>query len=102
MNRILVQLDVPDDVWAKRNIFDGTVPQNIGWDVCPAGMVSINFGTAWANASRADGASALLEVPSAIVPEEKNILINPAHPDVAQIKVIQIRKWTYDVRLQKP
>ena len=43
--------------------------------------------------------SALLIVPSAIVPEETNVLINPAHPDSRRITARKIRKWLYDPRL---
>lgn len=39
------------------------------------------LGTAWAK-----GASALLaEVPSVVVPEEFNVLINPRHPEVGSL-----------------
>jgi hypothetical protein len=39
----------------------------------PAGRASIAFGSAWVQS----GASALLIIPSVIVPEECNVLINP-------------------------
>jgi RES domain-containing protein len=97
LNRILVRIDVPEDVWKAATIFDTADPKNVGWDVEPAGKVSIDAGTAWVNG----GASALLVVPSIIVPEEMNILINPAHPDAAKIKATKIRKWTYDTRLKR-
>ena len=34
-----------------------------------------------------------------IVPEEINVLINPAHPDVSSIKALKQRRWLYDARL---
>jgi RES domain-containing protein len=43
--------------------------------------------------------SALLLVPSVIVPEESNVLINPEHPDARALRVMVVRKWIYDVRL---
>lgn len=101
LNRILVRFDVPDDMWAARNVFDPFLPANIGWDVEPAGRVSINAGTDWVSALGAPGASALLEVPSVIIPEEKNVLVNPAHPGASKITAAKIRRWTYDVRLRK-
>jgi hypothetical protein len=36
-----------------------------------------------------------------IVPEEFNVLINPWHPDSAQIAAAKVRKWLYDPRLSK-
>jgi RES domain-containing protein len=95
LNRILVRLDVPDTVWQAAILFDPNA--NIGWDVDPAGLVSIDAGTAWVKSR----ASALMVVPSAIVPDERNILINPAHADAAQIAATKIRRWTYDARLKK-
>jgi RES domain-containing protein len=47
------------------------------------------------------GVSALLVVPSVIVPEEVNVLINPLHADSARIVAAKIRKWLYDPRLIK-
>jgi RES domain-containing protein len=96
LNRILVRIDVPDDIWQSAVKFDPSDPANVGWDVEPAGMVSIDAGTDWANSGR----SALLVVPSVIVPEETNVLINPAHADAAKIQATKIRKWTYDGRLK--
>jgi RES domain-containing protein len=41
-------------------------------------------------------------VPSVIVPEETNVLINPLHPDSIGITARKVRKWVYDPRLTKP
>jgi hypothetical protein len=46
-------------------------------------------------------ASALLRVPSVIVPDEYNVLINPLHPDSGAIIAVKIRKWLYNPRLTK-
>ena len=46
-------------------------------------------------------ASALLRVPSVIVPDEYNLLINPQHSDSKAISAVKIRKWLYDPRLTK-
>jgi RES domain-containing protein len=39
-------------------------------------------------------------VPSIIVPEEQNVVINPAHPESAKITAVKVRKWTYDPRFK--
>jgi len=96
LNRYLIQIDIPDDVWAARIVKDmSTVPT--GWDALPAGRTSIQLGDAWIR----DKTSAILLVPSIAVPEEQNILINPAHPQSARIKAVKIRKWVYDSRILK-
>jgi RES domain-containing protein len=43
--------------------------------------------------------SAVLGVPSVIVPETRNFLINPEHVDAAQIKVVRSYLHPFDARL---
>ena len=45
------------------------------------------------------GRTALLRVPSAIVPETWNILINPRHPESAQVRVVRSHSHGLDPRL---
>ena len=40
-----------------------------------------------------------LAVPSIIVPEELNLLINPEHPDFSQLDLSQRRDFELDLRL---
>jgi RES domain-containing protein len=47
-------------------------------------------------------ASALLRVPSAIVRESANILINVAHPDAQRIAIGSVRRFSFDERLWRP
>jgi RES domain-containing protein len=47
------------------------------------------------------GKSLLLSVPSAIVPEEMNILINPRHPLFKKISVVSARGFNFDSRMFK-
>lgn len=96
LNRYLVEITVPDDLWASAQVESAqTLP--VGWDAEPAGLVSIRAGTDWVREAR----STLLLVPSVIVPEEHNALINPAHPDARRIKSRKVRKWLYDPRLAR-
>ncbi len=92
-NRYLVRVDVPDDVWAAREIL--TRPPAIGWDAIPEGLVSRAAGSAWLSSAR----TALLCVPSVIIIEEDNVLINPAHPDAKRIAAIKVRRFVYDHRV---
>lgn len=94
LNRYLVRIDIPTDVWRQRTIFDAAT--QVGWDALPAGRVSLDYGDRWLQATD----SALLEVPSVIVPEENNIIINPRHPDARVFKYTKLRKWHYDARLR--
>ncbi len=93
LNRYLVEITVSDVEWAAREVFHAV--RGVGWDATPAGAVSLDWGSAWA----ASTGSLLAEVPSAIVPEETNILINPLHARAAALVVRKVRRWLYDSRL---
>jgi RES domain-containing protein len=94
LNRYLVEIEVPDDAWASARI-ETPASLRVGWDAAPAGRVSIGLGGDWV---RSKG-SLLLLVPSVMVPEETNILVNPGHPDRARLRARKVRKWLYDPRL---
>jgi RES domain-containing protein len=93
LNRYLVRIDVPEDAWAARTVFDPSL--HVGWDALPAGLVSLDWGTLWARSA----SSLVAEVPSIVVLEERNVLINPAHPAAAALVAKKVRRWTYDRRL---
>lgn len=93
LNRYLVRIPISPTAWRKRTVFDPSA--HVGWDAEPPGLVSMNWGTEWARS----GASLVAEVPSIIVAEEANILINPAYFGAARLKVTKLRKWSYDLRL---
>lgn len=95
LNRYLVRIDVPDDVWESRMVIDNvTAPR--GWDAEPAGMSSLEFGDDWVKRN----VSALLLVPSVVIPLEHNILINPAHADAAQLVFTNTGKFVFDERIR--
>jgi RES domain-containing protein len=96
LNRYLVEIEVPDDIWFSAEVATPTsLP--VGWDAEPAGMVSIAFGATWVSQAR----SGIILVPSVIVPEEQNALINPGHPEAGRITARKVRKWLYDPRLRR-
>lgn len=97
LNRYLVRVDVPDYLFERRAIFENLAAagSRVGWEALPAGRVSLDLGSDWA-VSRA---SAILEVPSAVVEEERNFLVNPAHPDAEAISATKVRRFVYDARL---
>lgn len=93
LNRYLVQVSVPMAAYKAAVIADPA--KLVGWDAEPAGKVSLDWGSLWATGK----SSLLAKVPSIIVPEEWNVLINPAHPDFVSVKATKVRKWLYDMRL---
>jgi RES domain-containing protein len=54
-----------------------------------------DFGDRWLQEQR----SALLSVPSAIVPCSRNLLINPRHAEASRAQVERLHEWNFDSRL---
>jgi RES domain-containing protein len=92
-NRILVRIDIPQAIWDARQSVQRPLP--VGWNAVPEGLVSRSIGSTWL----ASGATALLAVPSVVVEEEDNVLINPAHPDARKLTVNRVRQFLYDHRI---
>jgi len=90
-NRFLIKIEIPDAVWDNREVLK---PLPGGWDAIPAGTTAKHTGDAWAIAR----AEALLVVPSVMIPDECNILVNPNHVDAKKIVATTIKKWIYDSR----
>lgn len=91
LNRYVLELDVPDDVWALREELDvGMLP--VTWSAIPASQASAKIGSAWLASLR----SPILLVPSVIVPEERASLINPKHSDSKRITARIVRLFEYN------
>ena len=65
------------------------------WRQSPAPQSTRQTGTAWATA----GASAVLRVPSVIVPWEHNYVVNVAHPEFGSLRMGEPRPFQFDRRL---
>jgi RES domain-containing protein len=59
--------------------------------------VTQQLGGAWLQSQSA----AVLQVPSAIIPQETNYLLNPAHPDFKQISLLATEEFWFDPRLKE-
>jgi len=68
-----------------------------GWRRYPTPVQLQDIGSAWV----ADRATAVLAVPSAVVPQERNYLINPAHPDFRRIRIGKPEPFRFDIRMWK-
>jgi RES domain-containing protein len=104
----LVHFDVeelPDEYVAVAAYIPGKVPIQIldpgalpePWRQIEALEALRDIGEAWLQAKR----FLVLRVPSVVVPEEFNYLINPNHPDFASIKIAKAKPFTFDPRLWK-
>ena len=99
-NRYLVGITIPDQVWADREelSLEDLRTRAPTWDAIPSTPESAALGSAWLAAGR----SAVLCVPSVIVPEEAVVLINPARVAQSGITAAVIRKIQYEVAQARP
>jgi RES domain-containing protein len=65
------------------------------WNSRPPSSVTKNIGDRWVIEKR----SAVLKVPSVVVPAEHNYLLNPGHPDWKRIKIKKPELYSFDPRL---
>ena len=65
------------------------------WRQDPPPPSTAKIGDEWFRSRR----SALLEVPSAVIPVERNFILSPLHEAFAQIKIGEPQKFEFDSRL---
>jgi len=65
------------------------------WRSSPPGPSTMQLGDQWV----AEARFAVLSVPSAIVPAERNFLLNPAHPKFGQVRLHKPVEFSFDHRL---
>jgi RES domain-containing protein len=71
----------------------GDLPKN--WRKFPAPLELAEIGSKWAVSNK----SLALRVPSAVVPHEFNILLNPSHPDMKHVAIADVEAFGMDKRL---
>jgi len=86
----LVEIEIPDAMIETR------LHPPRGWDELPAGTPSQEFGARWLTNS---GAKVALAVPSILIPEEMNYLLNPLHPAFPDVRIRHQRAFQLDRRL---
>lgn len=85
----LVELQLPDNpaLYHEPNLQQ--LPA--GWDALPADKASMDFGTAWLERAEHLG----LILPSATTVQTRCLMINPKHPAMAQVKILQSSDFIY-------
>lgn len=87
----LFEIEVPDDA-SITTLDHNRLPAN--W-TDPGSPECVEIGDRWLAA----GEGLALIVPSAVLREERNVLINPRHPDAAQVRLVDSRPFIFDIRL---
>ena len=67
----------------------------LGWDAVHPLPTTQTIGLEWAK----QGNTCALEVPSAVIPWEKNLLLNPAHPEFPRVHVVFATPFRFDPRM---
>jgi RES domain-containing protein len=86
----LLKLEAPDELTVER-----VVPEHLRDDWIGTIDATRAIGDAWLEAGR----SSLLSVPSALVPETFNSLVNPGHPEAPRVAVVAVTEHMIDPRL---
>jgi RES domain-containing protein len=89
---VLVRIELPTGCSTEKPRF-ANLPRH--WDSLPVAPGSMAFGSKWARESR----SLVLYVPSALIPEEVNAVLNPNHPEFGGVKMAIQRPFHYDARM---
>ncbi|PSO84846.1 MAG: hypothetical protein BRC43_15330 [Cyanobacteria bacterium QS_3_48_167] len=91
---VAVSAEVPNHLQIDEISLD-PLPDN--WRETPAPIILSSFGQEWL----ASGQNAVLSIPSAVIPAERNFLLNPQHPQFAKIAINQPEPFTFDSRLDE-
>ncbi len=93
-NLVMLTLYIPDSVTIKEIHTRYLHPK---WDTYPASDQLADSGTRWA----LEGRELLLFVPSSVVKSERNVLINPGHPEIKSVSIVESGNYRFDPRLLK-
>lgn len=89
---VTTALDIPEHLVERLD------PQDLpgDWRATPAPAALQALGDEWIRR----GNNAVLSVPSAVVPTERNYALNPVHPDFGRIRVGRSEAFRFDPRLR--
>ncbi len=91
---MLIKIEIPGSIEIR------TVPEDIlvaGWDNFPYSSETVDFGTSFLRKKE----HVAIKVPSVIIPDEFNVILNPLHPDIHKCKVIRSEPFVFDRRILK-
>jgi RES domain-containing protein len=90
-----VRIEIPDQA-SRLDIDLADLPSDLFGDA--AEMRCRQLGDEWLAAHE----HVFATMPSIIIPQERNVMINPAHPLMAEVKVVSTERFRFDPRLATP
>jgi len=89
---VLYEAEFPESLVTELRV--GDLPSD--WRDDPAPASTQKIGDGWIRS----GASAVLRVPSVLIPEEHNYLLNPQHNEFGKIRISGPERFAFDSRLK--
>jgi len=89
---MIATIEIPDSI-VPEEVPRGSLPR--GWRDYPPPREVAELGTRWAKSNK----SLLFRVPSAVVEQEYNILINPLHSEMPKVVLREVEAFEFDKRL---
>jgi RES domain-containing protein len=89
----LITLSVPDNIHIQKVFLKNLLP---GWDAADTRPFTKKIGDMFLSGKK----SLLLQVPSVMMPEEANYVINPLHEDMRHVKLMDRRRIYFDKRVK--
>lgn len=91
---VMIEIDIPDDIQIKELELE-ELPDD--WSDHPPNMSTQKIGDKFIDSIDV----CVLKVPSAVVQEDYNYLINPYHKQFSKIKVLDVKDFPFDKRIFK-
>lgn len=85
--------ELPDEAELMQHPALADLP--VGWDAVPHGAASAAFGGAWLSSVK----GLALVLPSVVVPQARNLLVNPLHPAIERVRLVDQAPFRLDQRL---
>lgn len=92
-NFSVMQIEIPSTITITE-VHLADLPKN--WNQFEQMHAMQKIGDKWVKEAKA----AILKVPSSIIPEEYNFLLNPNHPDFDKIKLVGTHPFLFDDRIK--
>jgi RES domain-containing protein len=90
--------NLPDGLtWLKIHLPDDIAIEKFAGAEAPQPPQACRFGDKWIDQAK----TLALSVPSAVIPVERNILLNPHHAKMSRVQIIDQQPFSFDSRLFK-
>lgn len=84
-------------IWLKIHLPDDIVVEKVAGKMAPPPAQACRVGDIWIDRAK----TLALSVPSAILSIEHNVLLNPRHPKMSRVKIVEQQPFSFDPRFFK-